>query len=672
MSAPRVGEALARLAVFAADDFSVDEMLRRLGEVAAATLSVDGVGVMGTSSGVGDRTRFVYASDPLLEPMEFLQEANQSGPCQESAATMTTVVCATDSGLDRWPEFAGAARLAGVRAAVSAPLISRGSCWGVLDLFWLSDTTLDQAILAEVELLAKVAVSYLVIADDRYRADVAQRQLAARLLHDPMTGLANRELIHELTYHALVNAHRRGRSVALLFIDLDQFKAVNDTRGHRAGDTVLATVAQRMREAVRASDTVSRLSGDEFLILCEDLTGDTTDTDGAAAGAAAGIDSVLTVLAERVLTAIGAPITVDAGPPIVMAASIGIALTNTQPAVADLIHDADQAMYQAKQHHQQRVVIHRQQHLAGETDRRALERQLFGALERGEMRLHYQPVIDVTNDHVAAVEALLRWEHPQLGLLPASRFIDLATSNGTIVRTGHWAVGEALSQMRRWQDTDPDGAPATVFVNFSPQQLIDHELGSVISTGLQEAGLPASALGMEITENALDDVRVRPCAAHYQQLGHPLAIDDFGTGYSSLAWLVELPVSYLKLDLSLVTRLPGDPQARTLLQAILVIADTMTLTVIGEGVQDHTQATYLAEKGCTLQQGFHHGRPTTGDDLTARLLHVPTPLSPQMVPPPRPPTDTIDSPAAGPGPEHVGPVSGQPRAKPEGDFGQKA
>ena len=619
MSTPRVGEALARLAVFAADDFTVDEMLWRLGEVAAATLSVDGVGVMGTSSGVGDRTRFVYASDPLLEPMEFLQEANQSGPCQESAATMSTVVCATDTGLDRWPDFADAARFAGVRVAVAAPMISRGSCWGVLDLYWLQDTTLDQDMLAEVELLAKVAGSYLVIADDRYQAGVAQRQLAARLLHDPLTGLANRELIHELTCHALVNAHRRGRSVALLFIDLDQFKAVNDTRGHRAGDTVLATIAQRMREAVRASDTVSRLSGDEFLILCENLTQDTNTTDTNTGGAdgigsAGGVDAVLTVLAERVLAAIGVPITVDGGPPIVMGASIGIALTNAQPAVADLIHDADQAMYQAKHRHQQRVVIHRQQHLAGEADRRALERQLFGALERGEMRLHYQPVVDVTNSRVVAVEALLRWEHPQLGLLPASRFIDLATANGTIVRTGHWAVGEALSQLRRWQDTDPEAAPATVFVNFSPQQLIDRELGTVISAALQETGLPASALGMEITENALDDVRVRPCAAHYQQLGHPLAIDDFGTGYSSLARLVELPVSYLKLDLSLVTRLPGDPQARTLLQAILVIADTMTLAVIGEGVQDQTQATYLAEAGCTLQQGSttaHPAPPTT-------------------------------------------------------------
>lgn len=318
MGVPRVAEALARLAVFAVDDFSVDDMLHRLGEVAAAALAVDGAGVMGTVGADGSRTRFVHSSQLSLTPLERLQELNQSGPCKEATLTLRTVVCSTQQQLERWPAFAAAAQDAGVRSVVAVPMISRGRCWGVLDLYWMSETVHDEDELAEAELLAEVAVSYLVIADDRHEADLARQQLAARLLHDTLTGLANRELIHELTYHALANAGRRRKSVALLFIDLDKFKDVNDTRGHRAGDIVLRTVAHRMRAVVRASDTASRLGGDEFLVLCDDL-----DHNVEEAG--------LIGLGERILAEIAKPIDVDDGRPVVMGASIGIAVTSVQP-----------------------------------------------------------------------------------------------------------------------------------------------------------------------------------------------------------------------------------------------------------------------------------------------------------------------------------------------------
>ena len=603
MGPPRVAEALAHLAVFAVDDFSVDDMLHRLGEVAAAALAVDGAGVMGMTASAG-RTRFVHASELALQPLEYLQEVNQSGPCKEASTTLRPVFCSTEAELQHWPEFAAAAHTAGVRSVAAIPLISRDRCWGVLDLYWLSETTLDETSMAEIQLLANVAVSYLVIADDRHEANLAQQQLAARLLHDTLTGLANRELIHELIYHALTNAHRRQRSVALLFIDLDEFKAVNDSRGHRAGDIVLRTVAQRMRTVVRSSDTVSRLGGDEFLVLCEDLP------DAAEEGG-------LVKLGERMLAEIARPITVDAGPPVSMGVSIGIALTAGQPSVADFIHDADQAMYQAKQQQRQRIVVYR--HQPGvHTDGRTLERQIFGARDRDELRIFYQPIVSPTKA-VVAVEALLRWQHPQAGLLVANDFIDVAISTGSIVRIGHWMIDEVLRQLRIWRDAYPETGPTGVFLNLSPLELIDQGLSTAVENGLRNQELPPSALGIEITENALADLRVQPSAAYFQAKGHTLALDDFGTGYSSLARLIELPVTYLKLDRLLVARLPGDPKARALLHAILTIANSMNLQVIGEGVENAEQAAYLTQAGCHLQQGFHHGRPQSARDLSTLL-----------------------------------------------------
>ena len=617
MGVPRVAEALARLAVFAVDDFSVDDMLHRLGEVAASALGVDGAGVMGTVRSDRTRSRFVHTSRLALEPLERLQEINQSGPCKQAILTLRPVACSTTAQLEPWPEFAAAAHDAGVRSVVAVPLISRGRCWGVLDLYWLSETVLDDHEMVEVKLLAAVAVSYLVIADDRHEADLARQQLAARLLHDTLTGLANRELIHELTYHALANANRRQRSVALLFIDLDKFKAVNDTRGHRAGDIVLRTVAQRMRTVVRGSDTVSRLSGDEFLILCEDLT------DGAEKAS-------LVKFGERIAAEIAKPITVDAGPPVIMTASIGIAVTSAQPSVADFIHDADQAMYEAKNRHRPRIIVHDHHHNPAPGSQRVLERQIFGALDRGEIHVFYQPIVSPSNK-IVAVEALLRWQHPTSGLLTAADFIDVAISTGTIVRIGYRMIGEVSRQLREWRDAFPDTAPTLVFLNLSPLELIDQGLSAAFQDALRDSDLPAAALGIEITENALADNRVIPSADYYRAKGHPLALDDFGTGYSSLARLIELPVTYLKLDRLLVARLPGDPQARALLEAVIVIADKMNLTVIGEGVENAEQAAHLTEAGCHLQQGFHHGRPQNAADLAQKLQPLPAPTIPGQV-----------------------------------------
>ena len=587
-----MAEALGQLAIFAAADFTVEDMLHRLGDVAAQVLRVDGAGVMGVQHGQHERTRFVHASGLWLEPLESLQELSQDGPCKDAVLSLASIVCSTPEEMaQRWPAFADAARTVGVRAVAAAPLVSGGRCWGVLDLYWFKDVELSETDHADIELLAKVVASYLVIADDRREAAITRQQLAARLLHDPLTGLANRELIHELIFHALANTHRRRRPVALLFIDLDGFKTVNDTRGHRAGDIVLRTVGQRMRSVLRSSDTVARLGGDEFLVLCEDLS------DDAARGG-------LTDLGTRMLAEIGKPITVDAAPPIYIGASIGIAVTADQQSVTNFIHRADQVMYQAKRQPGPSIAVHN----PDIDTAHASEHEIFGALERGELQVFYQPIVSPTG-HPVAAEALLRWDHPAMGLLEAGDFINLAISTGAIIEIGHWLIGEVLGQIRRWRTAMGDAAPTAVFVNLTPLELIDPQLPSIIDTHLSQQNLPPSVLCIEITEQALADARAQPSAAYYQRKGHPLALDDFGTGYSSLHRLIELPVTYLKLDRQLTARLPHDPRSRAMLEAILIIAAKLDLQVIAEGVENELQADYLNHAGCHLQQGFHHGRP---------------------------------------------------------------
>ena len=466
----------------------------------------------------------------------------------------------------------------------------------MLDLYWFTPVQLRGSDQADIELLAKVAASYLVIADDRQQAGAAQAQLSARLLHDALTGLANRELIYELIHHALANLSRRRRSVALLFLDLDGFKAVNDTRGHRAGDMVLQEVASRMRAVVRGGDTVSRLGGDEFLVLC-DVVSDAAADDG------------LGELCRRMLAEIGEPISVDAGPPVWIGASIGVAVTTTGRSVTDFVHDADQAMYRAKRQPDTSIAVHR---TPPDHGRSVQDHEMIGALRRGQLRVFYQPIVNPAGQ-MMAVEALLRWEHPKLGLLPASDFIDLAISTGTIIKAGQWLIGQAARQMRAWRDAVGDAAPATVFVNLTPQELIDPHLDTVIDTQLRAHDLPVTALSLEITEQTVAAARAQPSAAYYHRRGHLVALDDFGTGYSSLARLVELPVTYLKLDRLLIAQLPGDHKAQALLRAVLHIAASMELQVIGEGVETAQQAAYLTAAGCHLQQGFHHGRPQPGD-----------------------------------------------------------
>jgi diguanylate cyclase (GGDEF)-like protein len=325
--------AVGRLARLATGEFAVDDMLAQLCDVAAQTMNVRGAAVMGVSSG---RSRFVHASDPDLEPVGRLQEALQAGP-GPAAIDSGTRVCANSAGdFAGWPAFQLVAGQLGIHTVLALPLASDGRSWGSLDLYWTDGQMYSEQESKRAQLLAEVAVSYLKLAGDRAEARAAEEQLATRVLHDQLTGLPNRGLIHELISHALAIAARHQTSLAVLFVDLDRFKAVNDTYGHLTGDVVLQEVARRLQLTVRSSDTVGRLGGDEFLILCEDR-----------ANSNEYMASVASKLADRIHAVLTEPIRI-ANTELTVSASVGVAVSRDRQSPADLIHAADLAMYQAK------------------------------------------------------------------------------------------------------------------------------------------------------------------------------------------------------------------------------------------------------------------------------------------------------------------------------------
>lgn len=592
--------AVGELSELFTSDVEVDDLLRRLCEVAAESLDVDGVGVMRTYD---EGNKFLTVSHPMLTDLEQLQEALQQGPCRDALDSRTAVGAATVAEMT-WPDFQQVAVQVGVNAVLAVPLISRNRVWGVLDLYWRDNHAVTAADRASAQLLANVAVSYMAIAQERAQSRLTQEQLARRLLHDQLTGLPNRGLMQELISHALAGSDRRGTLVAVFFVDLDRFKAINDTFGHQAGDHVLHVVAQRMKKVLRAGDTVGRISGDEFLILCEDIH---NRPDGKL---------TLTRLGDRIRAAVGHPILIDRTS-LSITASIGIAVTAEQPSAGALIHSADVAMYEAKAAGRDRVVLH-QFSANASTGRRDIERQLLHAVERRELLVHYQPIVDPSG-RVSAVEALIRWQHPTLGLLAAGDFIDVAETSGAIVPIGMWVLREAMQQLHIWTRQLPAKAPKVMFCNFSPQQLLVPTLTQFLVLAMAECQLAPGQLGIEILEADLADPRLIEVLTTLQRRGHPLAVDDFGTGYSSLSRLIDLPVAYVKIDRSLVTKLPEDQRSRAMIKAVLALATDLDITVISEGIETQAQADYLRHAGTDLMQGFHFGRPMPADALTTSL-----------------------------------------------------
>ena len=429
-----------------------------------------------------------------------------------------------------------------------------------------------------------------------------ETQLRHQAFHDPLTGLANRARFVDRLEHALVRARRTGDSVALLFIDLDQFKSVNDTHGHGLGDQLLMKVGERLCTVVRVGDTVARLGGDEFAILL----------DGAADAAAAD------AMARRLVESIRLPFDID-GLQVLARVSLGVALATGVEDGMELLRQADLAMYTAKANGKDRFEVFDQSVQSEMGTRLALLNDLLGAVERCEFVLHYQPTQSIDTGEIIGVEALVRWNHPVRGLIPPLTFIPIAEESGVIVSLGRWVLAQACQQMKVWQRTYPGSMVQSIAVNVAARQLRDPHFVEDVGRILEQCELDSACLTLELTESAImhDVTATIAVLNELKQLGVRLAIDDFGTGYSSLSYLQQFPFDVLKIDKSFVDTVGIDDENLT--PAIVSIGKALNLEIVAEGVENRGQLESLRKLDCDVAQGYLFSRPITADQIDVLL-----------------------------------------------------
>ena len=431
-----------------------------------------------------------------------------------------------------------------------------------------------------------------------------QKQLSHNAFHDALTGLPNRALFMDRLSHALSRGDSTTAPLAVLFVDIDDFKAVNDDLGHAAGDELLATIATRLRSCVRRGDTLARLGGDEFALLLEGTN-----------------PEQVSELAGDVLAALGRPLTLY-DREINVRASIGIATRPAEPCEPDeLVRSADIAMYAAKRDGKGRFEIFEAEMTTDILGRLQLRADLERALRQDEFVVHYQPIVALDSGEVVGVEALVRWQHPERGLVAPAEFIPLAEETGLIVPIGGWVLRRACEQTQRWRAQYPQH-PLKVSVNLSARQLEAPDIVGEVSRALRDTGLPASALTLEITESLLmvDLPAAIDLLAQLRNLGVRLAIDDFGTGYSSLSYLEQLPIDILKIDQSFVSRLGAEGEESVMVRTITQLAQALNLGIVAEGIELPEQVRELRELECPLGQGFFFARPASDADFEALLM----------------------------------------------------
>jgi diguanylate cyclase (GGDEF)-like protein/PAS domain S-box-containing protein len=441
-----------------------------------------------------------------------------------------------------------------------------------------------------------------IMRDITERRDV-QKKLAHRALHDPLTGLPNRSLVVDRIGQALARSARHEWSVAVLFFDVDRFKVVNDSLGHGAGDALLVLIVNRLRSLLRPGDTMARLGGDEFLVVCEEV-------DGLAQARQ---------LAERLSQAFKEPFNLGERE-MFATASMGIAVgTGADATPESMLRDADAAMYKAKERGRARYEVFDEDMRAQLLRRLDTEHAMPRALERNEFRILYQPIVSLQTGTMTGVEALVRWEHPEHGLITPAEFVPIAEENGLIVTLGSWVLREALQQAAVWQRRHPARQDLHVTVNLSARQLQDPGLPFAVATAVEDLALDPSSLTLEITESVLMHDRDVSLARllDLKFLGVRLAIDDFGTGYSSLAYLQRFPLDVLKVDKAFVDGVADGPEEAALAAAIVRLGHTLHLRTVAEGVETAAQVRHLRRLGCEEAQGYLFARPLPADHIDA-------------------------------------------------------
>ncbi|MBA3658799.1 MAG: EAL domain-containing protein, partial [Gemmatimonadales bacterium] len=474
------------------------------------------------------------------------------------------------------------------------------------------DGTWVQAEAVGTNLLHDPEVGGIVLnARDVSERKLLEQQLTHQAFHDPLTGLANRALFRDRVSHALVLSQRHGAELAVLFLDLDDFKKINDSLGHTEGDRLLAAVAKRLRACARESDTVARLGGDEFAVLIEG-----TDADGR------------TAVVVRVAAALAEPLMLGGGE-VYVRASTGLATATGGETADDLLRNADVAMYSAKRDGKGRHAMFDPRMYEDLLRRMETEDALRRAIDGGELSVAYQPIVTLETGLLVGVEALVRWDHPRLGRLAPQHFIALAEETGLIVSLEEWVLREAARQLRSWREIWP-GAPIVMTVNVSGRHLMEPDVVSKIRGAVSEAGVDPNALVLEITESVLmqqtDGVLAKLRAI--RDFGIRLAIDDFGTGYSSLSYLQRFPIDILKIAKPFVDEVTGGVEQSALARAIIGLGATLRLQTLAEGIEREDQRSTLLNLGCELGQGYHFARPLPPAEIE-RFLQSPTvPVAP--------------------------------------------
>ena len=433
----------------------------------------------------------------------------------------------------------------------------------------------------------------------------AEAQLTRQALHDPLTALPNRLLLLDRMRQALARAPRQSGSVAALFLDLDRFKIINDSLGHEVGDQLLRAVARRLKAIMRPSDTVARIGGDEFVVLCEGLSG---------------IDEALSVC-QRIEDAVAAPgLLSDVATDVIVSTSVGVAIARGDERAEELIRNADAAMYRAKERGKSRHEVFDDTFRAQAINRLHVETALRRALDSERLRLLYQPIADLDTGRIVGAEALIRYEDPELGLISPSEFLDVAEDSGLIVPIGNWVVVEACRQARIWQERCGD-LQFRVSVNLSARQMADVGLVDTLERALRHEGLPRGTVALEITESVLMEAAGSTLRVldRLKEAGSQLGIDDFGTGYSSLTYLRRFPVDFVKIDQSFVSGLGSDPEDTAIVTAVVGLGKSLGLVTVAEGVETAGQVAILRRLDCDLAQGYHFSRPIPAERLTGML-----------------------------------------------------
>jgi diguanylate cyclase (GGDEF)-like protein/PAS domain S-box-containing protein len=464
------------------------------------------------------------------------------------------------------------------------------------------------------ELWTIIAANPIAESDGRYLGtlamvtDITERKRAEDHLiylahHDSLTGLPNRTLFNDRLQQSLIDAARRERVVAVLFMDLDRFKTINDTLGHEVGDVLLRAVSGRLKDCIRTGDTVARLGGDEFIVLLPDV---------------GHVDDVGRI-AQKILDVFDQPFTID-GREFFVTTSIGITLYPFDGKDVDgLVKNADVAMYRAKEQGRNSYQFYTAEMTAKAHENLALENALRGALDRQELVLHYQPVVDLASGEVSGMEALLRWRHPEQGLIMPQRFIPIAEESGLIVPIGEWALRTACLQAVAWQQQGY--APLRLAVNLSARQFYQRNLAEVIARVLQDSALDPAWLELELTESLLmqNAELTHATLRTLNAMGVRLSIDDFGTGYSSLGYLKRFPLDTLKISRSFVRDVPGDSDDAAIVSAIIVMAHTLEMRVIAEDVETEAQRAFLQAQACDAFQGYVFGPPLPPEEFIRYL-----------------------------------------------------